>query len=364
MYLGLCGKQIDDALFPAHFQWWNPSGCSNLQMNEAVDPSTTARCCAKILTILQLIILGPLTLTSTIVSSLLCLPCIATYMRTEDRNITPWDMFSNCLSSWGIFWMVVLFALPIGLALLALAAGLVLALGIACYPFYAIARMAMGQYPWPDWVTNSCHERVTSLRWRYRLWRRRRGTSNHSVTGNGSRQNSMLGNNNSRGNSINGGSSPAISRSSSSSSLRRVGQPHNNGDLSSLNNKDRSHHKEHGKGQKDDHSNSSPQHKILNQDDDIVMIDIETGLDVNGHHHGDTFGRPSDMSDLESGLGHNDDENEDEAVDAGEKRLSRTLQILESLENVPVLVASPVTATDGVQDQEWNRDLEAGGELS
>jgi hypothetical protein len=29
----LCGKQIEDTLFPAHFQWWNPSGCSNLQVN-------------------------------------------------------------------------------------------------------------------------------------------------------------------------------------------------------------------------------------------------------------------------------------------------------------------------------------------
>ena len=30
----LCGKQIEDSLFPAHFQWWNPSGCSNLQVTE------------------------------------------------------------------------------------------------------------------------------------------------------------------------------------------------------------------------------------------------------------------------------------------------------------------------------------------
>jgi hypothetical protein len=28
----LCGKQIEDSLFPSHFQWWNPSGCSNLQV--------------------------------------------------------------------------------------------------------------------------------------------------------------------------------------------------------------------------------------------------------------------------------------------------------------------------------------------
>jgi len=28
----VCGKQIDDDTFPAHFQWWNPSGCVNMQV--------------------------------------------------------------------------------------------------------------------------------------------------------------------------------------------------------------------------------------------------------------------------------------------------------------------------------------------
>ncbi|KAJ1442641.1 hypothetical protein B484DRAFT_442067 [Ochromonadaceae sp. CCMP2298] len=45
----LCGAAIDDALFPAHFQWWNPSGCSNLQMNESDEPSGGARVFARIL---------------------------------------------------------------------------------------------------------------------------------------------------------------------------------------------------------------------------------------------------------------------------------------------------------------------------
>eukprot|EP01031_Cornospumella_fuschlensis_P033225 gene33225-40199_t len=27
----LCGQQVDDSIFPAHFQWWNPNGCANLQ---------------------------------------------------------------------------------------------------------------------------------------------------------------------------------------------------------------------------------------------------------------------------------------------------------------------------------------------
>ena len=28
----VCGKQIDDDTFPAHFQWWNPAGCTNMQV--------------------------------------------------------------------------------------------------------------------------------------------------------------------------------------------------------------------------------------------------------------------------------------------------------------------------------------------
>ena len=28
----VCGKQIDDDTFPAHFQWWNPTGCVNMQV--------------------------------------------------------------------------------------------------------------------------------------------------------------------------------------------------------------------------------------------------------------------------------------------------------------------------------------------
>jgi hypothetical protein len=34
----LCGKQIDDATFPAHFQWWNPAGCANLQVKLPPNP--------------------------------------------------------------------------------------------------------------------------------------------------------------------------------------------------------------------------------------------------------------------------------------------------------------------------------------
>ena len=56
----LCGQEIEDAIFPTHFQWWNPSGCSNLQMNEAIEPSCCTLLCARITTALQIVVLGSL----------------------------------------------------------------------------------------------------------------------------------------------------------------------------------------------------------------------------------------------------------------------------------------------------------------
>jgi hypothetical protein len=29
----ICGKAVDDSIFPAHFQWWNLTGCANLQVS-------------------------------------------------------------------------------------------------------------------------------------------------------------------------------------------------------------------------------------------------------------------------------------------------------------------------------------------
>ena len=41
----LCGRQIDDQTFPAHFQWWNPTGCSNLQVDAISPIYTFGTCC-------------------------------------------------------------------------------------------------------------------------------------------------------------------------------------------------------------------------------------------------------------------------------------------------------------------------------
>lgn len=147
----LCGKQIDDNLFPAHFQWWNPAGCSNLQMNEALEPTVTARVCARLLAILQIVFLGPITLASTIASTLLCFSCIC--LRIKHATPTPpssllssqarnefMNVVSTCMSSWGVVWMVVLVFLPLGIATGGLLLGVGIGVVIALYPCYALVR--------------------------------------------------------------------------------------------------------------------------------------------------------------------------------------------------------------------------------
>jgi ABC-type multidrug transport system permease subunit len=112
-------------------------------MNDDEVPSSCARIGARALGIVQLILLGPLTVASTLTSSLLCCGCIVLKFSTDEKGFT-WQglqtYFSTCMSSWGIFWMIMLFFLP-----LALAAGcFVVAVGAAAvaitYPCYAVAR--------------------------------------------------------------------------------------------------------------------------------------------------------------------------------------------------------------------------------
>lgn len=112
-------------------------------MNEATEPTRCARVCARLLGIVQIVLLGPITLVSTITSSLLCCSCIVLKLQMEPVTVSAVQTyFSNCMSSWGIFWMIVLFFLP-----LALVGGcLVVALGFAAivisYPCYATIRCA------------------------------------------------------------------------------------------------------------------------------------------------------------------------------------------------------------------------------
>jgi len=149
----LCGKGIDDDVFPAHFQWWNPSGCSNLQMNEEIEPSSAARFMAKALSFIELIVLGPIALLSTMISLILCCCCIPKLLncqkQQEGKRTRCTQLMSHCMSGWGIFWIGILVVLPLSLIILAVMVGV----AIISYPFYACVRVYRGFYPWPDELT-------------------------------------------------------------------------------------------------------------------------------------------------------------------------------------------------------------------
>jgi hypothetical protein len=111
-------------------------------MNEAAEPSAFARVWARLLVAMQLVVLGPLTVASTLLSSLLCCCCISLHLKYRgppgptDSKTPIVSFFGNCMSGWGMFWMGVLFFLPL---LLVVAAGVVAALFVY-YPVYVCER--------------------------------------------------------------------------------------------------------------------------------------------------------------------------------------------------------------------------------
>ncbi len=149
----LCGVAIDDTPFPAHFQWWYVGGCPNMQLNEEINPSRAAVLRAKLLSWIETLILGPLTFGATVISFFAC-PCVvlgfSCFNRTEtdtfSRKIV--RLFQECMTSWGMFWISVLFFFP----LFTICGVLVFAAAAFIYPFYATVRICNGQVPCPDFI--------------------------------------------------------------------------------------------------------------------------------------------------------------------------------------------------------------------
>jgi hypothetical protein len=112
-------------------------------MNEAIEPSFCARFLARLLAIGQLLVLGPITFASTLLSSFLCCCCIYVKLRSDKKDINCsviQETFNVCMSSWGIIWMILLFVLPIGLALGSVVGSIAFALVVISYPCYASYR--------------------------------------------------------------------------------------------------------------------------------------------------------------------------------------------------------------------------------
>eukprot|EP00573_Skeletonema_grethae_P008945 CAMPEP_0201692226 /NCGR_PEP_ID=MMETSP0578-20130828/5187_1 /ASSEMBLY_ACC=CAM_ASM_000663 /TAXON_ID=267565 /ORGANISM="Skeletonema grethea, Strain CCMP 1804" /LENGTH=605 /DNA_ID=CAMNT_0048177575 /DNA_START=9 /DNA_END=1826 /DNA_ORIENTATION=+ len=113
----LCSEIIDDGPFPDHFRWWNISGCPNMQLDERDQPNTCTVVFARVLSFLQLLILGVPSIALAVVSMIVC-PCMIPGCGSNMR-----DRVINCVSFWGSF-LSSLIMLPFTLLAMLLVASL------------------------------------------------------------------------------------------------------------------------------------------------------------------------------------------------------------------------------------------------
>ena len=111
-------------------------------MNESIEPTTCARIFARVLSLVQLIVLGPLTLLSTLTSSLLCCSCIVVKLQMQRPLSLAYvqTFFGNCMSSWGIFWMFLLCFVPLAIVGGSVFVTAAFVAGVISYPCYATHR--------------------------------------------------------------------------------------------------------------------------------------------------------------------------------------------------------------------------------
>ncbi|CAM9190792.1 unnamed protein product [Ectocarpus sp. 6 AP-2014] len=137
----ICMEPVDRTTFPVHFQWWNVRGCPNQQLQEDSHQSPRGRQCHKLLSAVQIVVVGPLALLLTAASSLACVCCLPAF------RLPPRQLFTGCISGWGNFVMV-LPLLPVVLVGAVLAAVLYLVM-LPARLFKVISR--------------KCSSRTTSL---------------------------------------------------------------------------------------------------------------------------------------------------------------------------------------------------------
>ena len=101
----LCLTIVDDSTFPSHFQWWNLRGCPNLQLHEGEDPSQFIIFGSKILSMFQVIIIGPPAVCLAAITAVLCCCCIP--------GATIKERIANCISFWGNTIILILILLAI-----------------------------------------------------------------------------------------------------------------------------------------------------------------------------------------------------------------------------------------------------------
>jgi len=133
----LCSEIVDDGAFPEHFRWWNLRGCANMQLDENDEPLRCTVCMARVLSALQILVLGVPSVVLTLVSMMLC-PCLVPGCGRTNR-----ERVVNCVSFWGSFLSSML-ALPFTcLGMLVVSALYCFAAAMTCF-FKVLTRTTGG----------------------------------------------------------------------------------------------------------------------------------------------------------------------------------------------------------------------------
>lgn len=151
----LCGIKIEPAVFPSHFQWWTAGSCANMQMNEDINPSWRTRLYARTLSILEIVILGPITVVATVSTYVSCccfVPSALAAQGTPESTLS--EKFalltSNCFSLWGMIFIFLLFLLPVVVIVVCIGAILGVLLLCILLPIYIIIgliKISRGESP-------------------------------------------------------------------------------------------------------------------------------------------------------------------------------------------------------------------------
>ncbi len=106
-----------------------------VQMSEEIEPSRLQLAWARLTGLLQAVLIGPLALVSTLLSVIVCAPCLPCYVQ-DVKTCNPRTYLQNCVTGWGFAWLAVLFLLPASIVTLAV----LLAINVVLYPVYAFKR--------------------------------------------------------------------------------------------------------------------------------------------------------------------------------------------------------------------------------
>lgn len=98
----LCGQRVDQGTFPSHFQWWNMKGCPNMQMQESTEaPPASHMRLMRILSAVQVVVLGPAALALGLAFYVAFLPCFLLQWCQTRRTEELQTQFTGCVSFWG-----------------------------------------------------------------------------------------------------------------------------------------------------------------------------------------------------------------------------------------------------------------------